>query len=142
MNFMYGTLIVANIGMYVCAFALIKPSVKLFSLPREFLLPIIALLCVLGAFAQKMSMFDIYLMFGFGLLGFFMRKVDIPIGPMILGVVLGNMLDQNFRRAMLIFEGQSIWQVLIDRPLGTVLIIIVLLTFINGIWPKKKKRKT
>jgi putative tricarboxylic transport membrane protein len=141
MYFMYGTLIVANIGMYLCAFALIKPSVKLFSLPREILLPIIALLCVLGAFAQKMSMFDIYLMFGFGVLGLCMRKFDIPIGPMVLGVILGNMLDQNFRRAMLIFEDKSLWQILIDRPLGTLLIGVVLITFINGIWPKKNKRK-
>ena len=138
MYFMYGTLIVANVAMYICAFALIKPSVKLFSLPREILLPIIALLCVLGAYSQKLAMFDIYLMFGFGLLGFFMRKVKIPIGPMVLGVILGNMLDQNFRRAMVIFEDKSLWQILIDRPVGTILIIVVLLTFINGIWPKKK----
>ena len=88
-----------------------------------------------------MAMFDIYLMFGFGLLGFFMRKADIPIGPMILGVVLGNMLDENFRRAMVIFEGENIFRVLMDRPIGAVLIIIVLLTFITGIWPKKKKLK-
>ena len=141
MYFMYGTLIVANIGMYLCAFAMIKPSVKLFSLPREILLPIIALLCVLGAFAQKLSMFDIYLMFGFGVLGLCMRKVDIPIGPMVLGVILGNMLDQNFRRAMYIFEDKSLWQILIDRPLGTFLIAVVLITFINGIWPKKNKPK-
>ena len=128
--------------MYLCAFALIKPSVKLFSLPREILLPVIALLCVLGSFAQKLSLFDIHLMFGFGLLGFCMRKVDIPIGPMVLGVILGNMLDQNFRRAMVIFEDKSLWQILIDRPLGTVLIVVVLITFINGVWPKKRKRKT
>jgi putative tricarboxylic transport membrane protein len=87
-------------------------------------------------------MFDINLMSGFGLLGFFMRKADIPIGPMILGVVLGNMLDQNFRRAMVIFEDESIWRVLVDRPMGTVLILIVIVTFISGIWPKKKKRVT
>jgi putative tricarboxylic transport membrane protein len=141
MYFMYGTLIVANIGMFLCAFAMIKPSVKLFSLPREILLPIIALLCVLGAFAQKLSLFDIYLMFGFGILGLCMRKVDIPIGPMVLGVILGNMLDQNFRRAMYIFEDKSLWQILIERPLGTFLIAVVLITFINGIWPKKNKRK-
>lgn len=141
MYFMYGTLIVANIGMYLCAFAMIKPSVKLFSLPREILLPIIALLCVLGAFAQKMSLFDIYLMFGFGVLGLCMRKVDIPIGPLVLGVILGNMLDQNFRRAMYIFEDKSLWQILIDRPLGTFLIAVVLITFINGVWPRKNKLK-
>ena len=142
MSFIYGTLIVANIGMFLCAFAMIKPSVKLFSLPREILLPIIALLCVLGAFAQKLSLFDIYLMFGFGILGLCMRKVDIPIGPMVLGVILGNMLDQNFRRAMYIFEDKSLWQILIERPLGTFLIAVVLITFINGVWPKKRKRIT
>ena len=85
-----------------------------------------------------MAMFDIYLMFGFGLLGYFLRKVKIPIGPMVLGVILGNMLDQNFRRAMVIFEDKSLWQILVDRPVGTLLIIVVILTFINGIWPKKK----
>jgi putative tricarboxylic transport membrane protein len=141
MYFMYGTLILANIAMYICAFALIKPSVKLFSLPREILLPVITLLCVMGSFAQKMAMFDIYLMFGFGLLGFFMRKADIPIGPLVLGVILGNMLDQNFRRAMVVFERESIWNVLYDRPVGTVLIVVVLLTFIGSIMPRKKKKK-
>jgi len=82
------------------------------------------------------AVFLIYFRFIFG---FFMRKADIPIGPMILGVVLGNMLDQNFRRAMVLFEDESIWQVLIDRPMGSILILIVLITFISGIWPKKKK---
>jgi len=141
MYFMYGTLILANIAMYVCAFALIKPSVKLFSLPREILLPVITLLCVLGSYAQKMAMFDIYLMFGFGVLGFLMRKADIPIGPMVLGVILGNMLDQNFRRAMVVFERDSIWNVLWDRPVGTILIIVVIITFIGSIMPRKKKKK-
>ena len=70
-----------------------------------------------------------------------MRKVKIPIGPMVLGVILGNMLDQNFRRAMIIYEDESLWQILVDRPVGTILIVVVLLTFINGIWPKKKKRQ-
>jgi TctA family transporter len=60
---------------------------------------------------------------------------------MVLGVILGNMLDQNFRRAMYIFEDKSLWQILIERPLGTFLIAVVLITFINGIWPKKNKRK-
>jgi len=136
--FVYGTLIIANIAMYLCAFALIKPSVRLFSLPREILMPIIAMLCVMGSYTQKMAMFDIYLMLGFGLLGFFMRKADIPTGPLILGVILGNMMDQNFRRAMVVFERESIWQVFYHRPMGTILIIIVILTFAGSLIPKKK----
>jgi len=58
-----------------------------------------------------------------------------------LGVVLGNMLDQNFRRAMVLFEDESLWQILKDRPMGTIVIIIILLTFISGIWPRKKKSR-
>jgi putative tricarboxylic transport membrane protein len=139
MNFMYGTLIIANIAMYVCAFALIKPSVKLFSMPREILLPVIAIFCVAGSFTEKMAMFDIYLMFGFGLLGFLMRKAEVPIGPMVLGVILGNMLDQNFRRAVVVFERESVWQVLASRPIASFLILVVIATFVGSLLPKKKK---
>jgi len=138
--FIYGTLIIANIAMYLCAFALIKPSVKLFSLPREILMPVIIIICVAGSYIEKMAMFDLYLMFGFGLLGFLMRKAEIPIGPMVLGVILGNMLDQNFRRAMVVFERESIWQILYSRPLATVLIVVVILTFMGSLLPKKQKK--
>jgi len=103
-------------------------------------MPIIAIFCVAGSYTEKMAMFDIYLMFGFGLLGFLMRKAEIPIGPMVLGVILGNMLDQNFRRAMVVFERESIWQVLYSRPLATILIIVVILTFVGSLLPKKKKK--
>jgi putative tricarboxylic transport membrane protein len=123
--------------MYLWAFALIKPSVKLFSLPRELLLPMITLLCVIGSFAEKMAMFDIYLMFGFGLFGYIMRKTGFPIGPMVLGVILGNMADQNLRRAMEVFKGDVIRQIL-SRPVGMILIIVVILTFVTGIYRKKR----
>jgi putative tricarboxylic transport membrane protein len=135
--FVYGGLIVANIAMYLWAFALIKPSVRLFSLPRELLLPLVTLLCVIGSFAEKMAMFDIYLMFGFGLFGYIMRKTGFPIGPMVLGVILGNMADQNLRRAMEVFKGDVIGQIL-SRPVGLILIIIVILTFVSGIYRKKR----
>jgi putative tricarboxylic transport membrane protein len=135
--FVYGGLIVANIAMYLSAFLLIKPSVKLFSLPRELLLPMITLLCVIGSFAGKMAMFDIYLMFGFGLFGYMMRKTGFPIGPMVLGVILGRMMDENLRRGMEVFKGDVIGQIL-SRPVGLILIIIVILTFVSGVYRKKR----
>jgi putative tricarboxylic transport membrane protein len=109
-------------------------------MPREVLLPIITLLCVVGSFSQKMAMFDIYLMFGFGLLGFVMRKTRFPIAPMVLGVILGDMLDANLRRSMEIFKGMTLGQFL-SRPIGTTLIIIVLITFIASLYRKKDKPK-
>lgn len=138
--YIYGILIVANFAYFLLAFVIIKPSIKLFSLPREILLPAIALLCVVGSFSQKMAMFDIYLMFGFGLLGYVMRKTGFPIAPMVLGVILGDMLDANFRRSMEIFQGMTIGQIL-SRPIGTTLIVIVLVTFVASIYRKKEKTK-
>ncbi len=138
--FIYGILIIANFAYYLLAFVAIKPSVKLFSLPREILLPIITLLCVIGSFSEKIAMFDIYLMFAFGLLGFGMRKAGFPIAPMVLGVILGDMLDANFRRSMEIFRGMTLGQIL-SRPIGTTLIIIVLITFIGSLYRKKDKTK-
>ena len=137
LNFIYGSLILANFTMYFLAFVLIKPSVKLFSLPRELLLPIITIILVISSYVERFEIFDIYLMFGFGLLGFIMRKTGFPIAPMTVGVILGDMLDVNLRRAMVVFEKETIWQIL-SRPIGTILIIIVILTFISAMFRKKK----
>jgi putative tricarboxylic transport membrane protein len=139
LNFIYGTLIVANIALYVLAFGLIKPSIRLFSLPREILLPIIVAICVAGSFVEELAMFDIYLVFGFGLLGYVMRRVGFPTGPMVLGVILGPLLDENFRRAMVSLKQETIWQILYGRPIGTIIIGIVILTFISGILTTRKK---
>lgn len=140
LGFIYGCLIVANIGMYMCAFVLIKPSVKVFSLPREVLLPIVLLFCVVGAFAEKMAMFDVYLMLGFGILGFIMRKTGFPVGPMVLGVILANMFDNNLRRGALLMEGEPLMDVLMGRPVAMGLIVLVVATFVQGIMPRRSKK--
>ncbi len=137
LGFIYGCLIVANFGMYIFAFALIKPSVKVFSLPREVLLPIVVLFCVVGAFAEKMAMFDVYLMLGFGVLGFIMRRTGFPVGPMVLGVILANMFDNNLRRGALLLHGESVLDVLMGRPIAMILVVVVVATFVQGIWPRK-----
>jgi putative tricarboxylic transport membrane protein len=79
----------------------------------------------------------IYLMFGFGLFGYIMRKTGFPIGPMVLGVILGNMADQNLRRAMEVFKGDVMGQIL-SRPVGMILIVVVILTFVSGVYRKKR----
>jgi len=134
--FIFGALIVANFAMYLGAFALIKPSVKFFALPKTLLLPMVTLLCVIGSFVEGIEMFDVYMMFGFGLLGYLMRKTGFPPGPMILGIILGSQADQNLRRAMLVFQGDIIENIL-SRPIGLVLLAIVIFTFISGLIRKR-----
>ena len=131
-QFMYGTLIVANIAMFLLAFLIIKPSVRFFALPRELLMPLVTLLCVIGAFAGKLAMFDVHLMFILGVFGFILRKARFPLAPLVLGVILGPLVDVNLRRAMIIFQNASIWDIL-AQPVGTTLLVIIIITFLAGL---------
>ena len=135
--FIYFALIIANFLMYGMAIALIRPSVKLFSLPRGLLMPLIIPLCVIGAFAVNLNFFDVYVMLFAGLVGYILHRFGFPLAPLVLAVILGPLADENLRRALLVFEDKSIWFVL-SRPIGTVLILVVLYTFYDGIFGHRK----
>ena len=136
--FIYFALIIANFLMYGMAIALIKPCVKLFSLPRTLLMPLIIPICIVGAFAVSLNYFDVYVMFAAGIVGYILWRFGFPLAPMVLAVILGPLADENFRRALLVFEDVSVWQVLWDRPIATVLMVIVLYTFYDGIFRRGK----
>ncbi len=135
--FVYSALIVANFLMYGMAIILVAPCVKLFSLPRTLLMPLILPLCVLGAFAVTLTMFDVYVMFFAGIAGYVLHRFGFPLAPMVLAVILGPLADENLRRALLTFEDKSLWFVL-SRPIGTLLIVVVLYTFYDGIFRRGK----
>ena len=84
--------------------ALVKPSVKLFSLPRGLLMPLIIPLCVLGAFAVNLNYFDVYVMLGSGLIGYLLHRFGFPLAPLVLAVILGPLADENLRRALLVLK--------------------------------------
>ncbi len=131
--FIYIGLIVANFFMYAMAIALIKPCVKLFSLPKTLLMPLILPVCVLGSFAVNLNYFDVYVMLISGFVGYVLHRFGFPLAPLVLGVILGPLVDENLRRALLVFEDAGFLSVLWDRKLGTVLLLIVLYTFYDGI---------
>lgn len=133
-QFIYIGLIIANFLMYGMAILLIKPCVKLFSLPPTLLLPLIIPLCVIGSFAVNLNYFDVFVMFAAGIVGYILRRFAFPLAPMVLAVILGPLADENLRRALLVFEDKSVWYVLTDHPIGTVLIVVVSLTFYDGIF--------
>lgn len=135
--YIYWSLIIANFLMYGMAIVLVKPCVKLFSLPLALLMPLILLICVLGSYAVSLSYFDVYVMLGAGLLGFVLRRFGFPLAPMVLGVILGPLADENFRRALVVFEGRSVSTILVDHPIGTLLLVVVLYTFYDGIFRRR-----
>ena len=129
--FIYSALIIANILMYMAAFALIGPCVKLFSLPRGILMPLILPVCVIGAYAVKLSIFDVWIMFAAGVVGWLFSVFKFPVAPVVLGVILAPLADENIRRALLIFEDKSLGFIL-SQWIGTFLMLAVLFVVIEG----------
>lgn len=136
--FFYVSLILVNILTCVIALLLIKPAVKVLTLKKELLMPLIVPMCVIGAFGINESSFDLYTMLAIGLIGVAFSKMNYPTAPLILGVILGPMIDENLRRAIMIFQGQhaTITDILL-RPVGTLMLVIVAFTFYKGLSRKK-----
>ncbi|PTM58421.1 tripartite tricarboxylate transporter permease [Desmospora activa] len=101
-------------------------------IPKHVLLPIIAFLTVVGAYAIRNSITDVYWMIAFGIVGFFMKKYRFPTGPMVLGIILGPMMDGNFRRAVMMEENILGFLIsLFSHPISLMLTLIILFTLFS-----------
>lgn len=132
-SFMYTvglTLAVGAIIMVLLALILTKPMVKILQINRKVLMPIIVVFTVVGAYASRSSMFDIKLALVFGVIGFILRKLNFPLAPVTLGLILGGTADSSFRMALTQGKGSII--PLLSRPLGDLLIVVVLYSLISG----------
>jgi putative tricarboxylic transport membrane protein len=109
----------------------IRPSLYLLTLPTGMVMPTVILLALVGTFAEAFSMFDVGVMFGSGIFGYLLLRNGYPFAPLILGVILGPMADQNLRRALWIYEGKL--EQIFLRPLGDLLILAVIWSFYYGI---------
>ena len=119
----------ATCAMFILGLSMVRYVVKVLQVPRTKLMPIIFTLCVVGSFAIQSRIFDVRVMVFFGILGFIMLEMEYPVAPMILGLILGNMLDTNLRRALVISEGDILQ--FISRPICIVLIFLIVLTLVS-----------
>lgn len=137
----FAGLILVNI--LILCFA--KPFIALFSqtmrVPYTILGPIIIVLCIIGTYAVRNSLFDVAIMLMFGILGYYLEKIKFPIATIILGVVLGPMVEEEFRRSLLISGGDV--TVFFTRPISAVLLTIAILALFIPIIKKQisKRRK-
>nr|WP_267459431.1 tripartite tricarboxylate transporter permease [Fusibacter ferrireducens] len=122
---------------------LVAPRIsKLISIPKNILLPMVSVLCFIGAFAGNNRIFDVVLMLIFGIIGFAMRQRDYPVAPMVLAIVLGGMMDSNFRRAVsLALPKEHVVLSMINRPITLVLLVLTLLMIISNMPFIKRKVK-
>lgn len=118
---------VGNLMLVVLNLPLIGIWIRLLTIPYRLLFPAILLFCCIGTYSVNNSTFDVLMAAGFGLLGYLFRKFDCEPAPLILGFVLGPMMEENLRRAMLLSRGNPM--VFLTRPisLGLLLSTAVLL---------------
>ena len=110
------TFFLANIVMLPLGWCAIRGARTILSVPNGILMPIILMFCIVGSFAINNSVFGIWIMFVFGILGFIMEENDIPIAPAILGLVLGPMLEHNFVTSMIKANGS--FTAFFERPIA------------------------
>ena len=120
--------ILASLAMLVLGLSLVRALVKILMVPRPILMPIVFVLCVIGSFAISVRVFDIWVMLAFGLLGYPMRKYNYPAAPLVLGVILGDMLDVNLRRALIRTDGDV--SPFFTRPISLILVAVTSLTIL------------
>ena len=121
----------ATAAILIYGLLLTKPLLMVLRVPPSRLMPIILVLCTVGSFAIASRLFDVWVMLGFGVLGFVLRMYGFPMAPLILGVVLGPILDSNLRRGLVLSEGSLI--PFLTRPISLALWIGIAITVLLGV---------
>jgi len=129
----------ATIGILIYGLVLTKALVQVLRVPQHFIVPIIFVLCAVGSFAISGRLFDVYVMLAFGLLGFFLRGYGYPMAPLVLGVVLGDLLEKNLRRALLLSDGDL--TPFFTRPISAVVAAMIFGTVGWKIWSVTRSHK-
>ena len=116
-----------------------KAFINVLKMPPQLLAPIILTMTLIGAYAIHNSMFDVFLMIVFGLIGFGMERLSIPTTPAVLAVILGPMAEESLRRALLISAGSFAY--LFESVISWIIIIMTCMSFIMPIYRYLKDRK-
>ncbi|MBM7554458.1 tripartite tricarboxylate transporter permease [Thalassobacillus pellis] len=135
-------LLVANVLLLLLGLLGTRFFVKAIAIPVHYLAPIIGVLAVIGSYSIRNSMLDVFVMLGCGILGYFALKVDIPPGPIVLGLVLGVIAENGFvLSALLSKTGTSMFTLFFTSPICIVLILLTALSLITPLLLNMRGRK-
>jgi putative tricarboxylic transport membrane protein len=132
---------IGNILLLILSIPLVGLFVRILRIRPAILAPITALITILGVYTINNSVFDIFLMVGFGVIGYLMKKAGFDPGPMVLAFVLGSIIESSTRRSLLMFGGEPTG--FVTRPIsGTILGIFVVLALLPVVQSLLKRRKS
>ncbi len=137
------SLYIGNLMLLVLNLPLIRLWVKLLEIPRPLLYSGILVFATLGVWSLSNSVVDLVTMYVIGVVGYAMRRLDFPIGPVILGVVLGPRIEQEFRRALAISQGDP--TTFLTRPISLIILILAALAifgpYLPAVWARLRGRE-
>jgi putative tricarboxylic transport membrane protein len=137
---LYAGLLAANVAMVIVGYGIMGPCIWLVSRPKPLLMAFIFALVVSGVFAIETSLFHVGVALGFGVFGYVMKYVGVPFLPMVLGVVLGFMVESNYRRALVLSDGDHM--IFIQDRLSLVLLSLGCVFVVGSLLSSRRRGAT
>lgn len=116
-------LLLASMTMWVEGITLARQVVKVLRIPAPIFMPIVGILCIIGSYSLGISIWNLYLMLPVGIIAYFLTEMGYPIAPLVIGVILGPMADENLRRALMVSQGSFL--PVFTRPVSLILALII-----------------
>ncbi len=130
---------IGNLMLVILNLPLIGMWIKLLTVPYRYLFPAIVLFCAIGVYSTNNNTFDIWLVGAFGVIGYLFAKIGCEPAPLLLGFILGPMMEENLRRALLLSRGD--WLVFVTRPLSAGLLVAALALLTIVLLPAVKSKR-
>ena len=130
---------IGNMILVVLNLPLVGVWVKLLKIPYAYLFPAILVFCCVGVYSINYRIFDVFMMAGFGVFGYFLRRIGCEPAPLVLGFILGPMVEEQFRRTLLLSDGD--FSVFLTRPLSATLIGVTFALLVLMALPSLRKSR-
>ncbi|NBS72046.1 MAG: transporter [Betaproteobacteria bacterium] len=124
-------MMLATIGIFIYGLILTKLLVQVLKVPTTIIVPMIFVLCVVGTYALSSRLFDVWTMLLFGVLGYVLRQYKFPVAPLVLGIVLGDLMEKSFRRGLVLSDGDLL--PFISRPIAGFMFVSIVLILLYRI---------
>jgi putative tricarboxylic transport membrane protein len=136
---MIGTCLLSTFAMFAMMILAVRPLASLMYVPKSLIVPAILVSCVTGVFAYDNSIFDVWVMIAFGVVGFVMERARIPLGPFVIGLILAPIAESALRSGLMLTAG-SYWP-LLTRPMSALFLAVALVFAIWPVWRERRARR-
>lgn len=135
----YAAFLLATVALLILQLLTIRLFPRVLLIPRHYLIPVLALLMVVGVYVGEFRAFDLWVMLAFGALGYVLERYGYPMGPLVLGFVLGTIFETNLRRALMYSNGD--WSTFVTRPISAVMLAAAVLLLGYSLWGLFARRR-